>query len=191
MLRTYHEMRVSVGCSAEADDLLASLLLPSDGHRPSVRQLQTQRVPQAIRALAEAVGWSEPSEISVWLTTDAEIATLNARYRGVDQPTDVLSFPLAEEGWQLPHRLLGEVVISVETAARQAELNGHDLATEILMLCLHGALHLFGYDDQTEAQRAQMNQIAAQTLRNLGYPAKEEWWSQYDERRDKRNGRTT
>lgn len=191
MLRTCHKMRVSVGCSAEADDLLASLLLSSDGHRSGIRQLQTQRIPQAIRALAEAVGWSEPFEISVWLTTDAEIATLNARYRGVDQPTDVLSFPLAEEGWQLPHRLLGEVVISVEMAARQAEPNGHDLATEILMLCLHGALHLFGYDDQTEAQRAQMNQIAAQTLRNLGYPAKEEWWSQYDERRDERNGRTT
>ncbi|GBC93544.1 Endoribonuclease YbeY [bacterium HR15] len=128
-----------------------------------------------------------PVEISVWLTTDAEIAALNARYRGVHQPTDVLSFPLTtgEEASRFcpgEATMMGEVVVSVETAARQAEPNGHDLLTEILMLCLHGTLHLLGYDDQTDAQRAQMNRMAVQTLRQLGYMVKEEWYSRHYER---------
>jgi len=125
-------------------------------------------------------------EISVWLATDEEVAALNAQYRGTNQPTDVLSFPMLDE--QFPHALpghpilLGEVVISVETAARQAAPNGHDPITEILMLCLHGTLHLLGYDDQTAAQQTEMNQIAVQTLRLLGYPAKEEWYSRHYEK---------
>jgi probable rRNA maturation factor len=71
-------------------------------------------------------------------------------------------------------------VISVETARRQAPLNGHDLLTELLMLTLHGTLHLMGYDDSTDAARAAMNGRAVSVLRTLGYPAREEWHSRYE-----------
>jgi probable rRNA maturation factor len=75
---------------------------------------------------------------------------------------------------------LGDLVISVETARRQAPLNGHDLLTELLMLALHGTLHLMGYDDSTDAERAAMNGRAASVLRTLGYPAREEWHSHHE-----------
>jgi probable rRNA maturation factor len=120
-------------------------------------------------------------ELSVWLTTNDEIASLNARYRGLYAPTDVLSFPAGTIPAPIPELPLGDVVVSVEQAAQQAKLNGHDFVTELLMLCLHGTLHLLGYDDQTDAQRAHMNQIAVRTLRALGYPAKEEWSSRHYE----------
>jgi probable rRNA maturation factor len=76
---------------------------------------------------------------------------------------------------------LGEVVISVPTALRQAAPNGHDAITEILMLALHGTLHLLGYTDETEAEQQVMNQRACALLRAFGYPAKEVWYSRYDE----------
>ncbi|MCS7065061.1 MAG: rRNA maturation RNase YbeY [Fimbriimonadales bacterium] len=193
----------SVGIAAEAERSLTLLLSSADERASAIQQLQETEIPQAVQALLERVGQVQPArlgggysplptrhalEISVWLTTDAEIAALNARYRGVAQPTDVLSFPMASGEWQviserLPagESVLGEVVVSVEMAARQAELNGHDLITEILMLCLHGTLHLLGYEDQTEEQHAEMNRIAVQTLRYLGYPAQEEWWSRHYE----------
>jgi len=214
MLRICPEILVSVGSSVEADRVLAQLF-PSINNRQQGRRCNhggrannslpvhgegwseglEKAVPQAIRALLERIGNYPPLathhslEISVWLTTDAEIAELNARYRGVDQPTDVLSFPLMNGEWQIvsgshPEEvILGEVVVSVERAAHQAQLNGHDFLTELLMLCLHGTLHLLGYDDQTDEQRAEMNQIAVQTLRKLGYSAKEEWYSRHYERR--------
>ena len=75
---------------------------------------------------------------------------------------------------------LGDLVISVETARRQAPLNGHDLLTELLMLALHGTLHLMGYDDSTDAARAAMNGRAVSVLRTLGYPARAEWHSRYE-----------
>lgn len=82
---------------------------------------------------------------------DATIRDLNARYRGIDVPTDVLSFaqdlPLALSA---DHpRLLGDVVISLDTAARQAQAAGHTLDDEVVILVMHGVLHLLGYDDAT------------------------------------------
>ena len=165
-------------------------------------------VQAAVDALTNAEPLARPYELALYLTTDAEIRALNRDYRGVDAPTDVLSFgyvdvaltpspsptlwergacvpplPLAGEGdkggeGDLPP--LGDIAISVETARRQAPLNGHDLLTELLMLALHGTLHLMGYDDSTDAARAAMNGRAASVLRTLGYPAREEWHSRYE-----------
>jgi probable rRNA maturation factor len=169
-----------------------------------------------VDALAAAEPLPCTYELALYLTTDAAIRALNRDYRGLDAPTDVLSFryadvaltpspsptawergvgarraaplhlpplPLAGEGdkggeGDLPP--LGDLVISVETARRQAPLNGHDLLTELLMLALHGTLHLMGYDDSTAAARAAMNGRAVSVLRTLGYPAREEWHSRYE-----------
>ncbi len=98
------------------------------------------------------------AEVSVYLTDDQEIAELNAAFRGKEGPTDVLSFSQLEPGLSAdvpPHeissRLLGDVVISVETAAAQASRNRIPIEDEIAMLAGHGTLHLLGYEDETDA----------------------------------------
>jgi len=173
-----------------------------------------ERLNSAVQAAVDALTNAEPLarayELALYLTTDAEIRALNRDYRGIDAPTDVLSFGYAdvaltpspsptlwERGACVPPRPpagegdtgsegnpdlppLGDIAISVETARRQAPLNGHDLLTELLMLALHGTLHLMGYDDSTDAARAAMNGRAVSVLRTLGYPAREEWHSRYE-----------
>ncbi|MEK7854173.1 MAG: rRNA maturation RNase YbeY, partial [candidate division NC10 bacterium] len=83
------------------------------------------------------------AEVGCLLVTDHRIRALNRRYRGEDHPTDVLAFPQGEGGGPPGHPgLLGDVVISVETAARQAARAGHSLEREVALLLIHGILHL-------------------------------------------------
>ena len=94
------------------------------------------------------------------ITDDATVQELNRRYRGLDEPTDVLSFEMGEdpsfvaESKSAP--LLGEVVISYQTAARQAEEAGHDVEGELAHLLVHGVLHLLGYDHESTADALAM-----------------------------------
>jgi probable rRNA maturation factor len=98
------------------------------------------------------------SELSLSLVDDTAIAELNLSYRKLDRPTDVLSFSLLE-GEESTYRgnLLGDVVISVETAARQAQEQGVSLDEELARLLIHGVLHLIGHDhmEPDEAERMQ------------------------------------
>ena len=107
----------------------------------------------------------EQGEIGVELTNDETIHVCNRDYRGVDRPTDVLSFPCFE-GEQLiglPDGHLGDIMISVETAASQAEELGHSAEREILFLAIHGTLHILGYDhmqpEDEEIMLAKQRQI--------------------------------
>ncbi len=84
--------------------------------------------------------------ISLYFTDDAEIRDLNRTYRGKDKPTDVLSFILDEPVED--YRLLGEIIISVDTAKRQAKELGHSFRDEIKRLIVHGFVHLLGYDHE-------------------------------------------
>lgn len=99
-------------------------------------------------------------ELSLRLTDDAEIQTLNRDFRAKDQPTDVLSFAALEvETPDLPEEeplYLGDILISVETAARQAEQQGHSLRTELAWLAAHGLLHLLGWDHPDEDSLVRM-----------------------------------
>jgi len=93
-----------------------------------------------------AVGRPE-AELSVLLCEDDFMAELNATWRGREGPTDVLAFAMQEgEGGELHPELLGDVVISLQTARRQAEALGRPLAAEVRMLLAHGLLHLLGHD---------------------------------------------
>ncbi|MBQ8029216.1 MAG: rRNA maturation RNase YbeY [Clostridia bacterium] len=94
-----------------------------------------------------------PAEISVTIVDDEQIHQLNLKHRNIDRPTDVLSFPLGVDGvYDINNdtgaQLLGDIVISIETAVRQAELYGHSLNREIAFLTVHSMLHLLGYDHE-------------------------------------------
>jgi probable rRNA maturation factor len=94
--------------------------------------------------------------------------SLNARYRGVDRPTDVLSFPMLEGGKTDGALLLGDIVICVPKAAAQAQEHGVRLYDEILRLLVHGFLHLLGYDHEKNAsQRKRMEKRERELLHAL------------------------
>jgi probable rRNA maturation factor len=113
-------------------------------------------------------------EISVLFTDNEGIRQLNREYRGIDTPTDVLSFPLStpEELAQAPEEtevLLGDVVISVETAREQARQQGHSIKRESALLLTHGLLHLLGYDHGSEEERERMRQMESEVVAGAAY----------------------
>jgi probable rRNA maturation factor len=135
----------------------------------TVRKTRPARTPlKKLRELGEALlrseGWTADSEVDLWLCSDEEIRALNLEYRKQDKATDVLSFPQYARGETpiagLPVAL-GDVVISMDTAAAQARARGQSLEREIVWLFLHSLLHLVGYDDDTEEGLEEMIARAA------------------------------
>ncbi len=123
------------------------------GALPAVdRRLLRRRASRLLRELGFGA-----AELSVALADDAEIAALNARHRGRKRPTDVLSFSLLE-GAHAEHRgpLLGDVVLGVDVAARQASRGRRSLDDELARLLIHGVLHLLGHDHEERAEAARM-----------------------------------
>jgi probable rRNA maturation factor len=117
-------------------------------------------------------------ELSLRLTTDAEIQALNHQYRQIDRPTDVLAFAeidhleAAELGiWHELPLYLGDIVISVDTAIRQATERQHGLRQELAWLAAHGLLHLLGWDHPDEAQLERMLNQQDFLLQQVGLPA--------------------
>ncbi|MDX1931975.1 MAG: rRNA maturation RNase YbeY [Capsulimonadales bacterium] len=106
------------------------------------------------------------AEISLVLTDDAGIRTLNRTWRGLDKPTDVLSWPQDEPTPVSPERtdLLGDVVISLDTAERQAVARQWTIEEEISLLLIHGILHLLGYEDESEEGALRMREQEAHLL---------------------------
>jgi probable rRNA maturation factor len=103
------------------------------------------------------------AELSVLLCDDATIHELNRQYRAVDRPTDVLAFPLLDDADPAEEpRALGDVVISVETAIRQARKRRRKVIDEVTTLLIHGLLHLLGHDHEAAVERSAMNERAAQ-----------------------------
>ncbi len=120
-----------------------------------------------------------PTELSMLLTDDSSIRDLNLEYRGKNRPTDVLSFPmydrreieriLSKDSTEVTGRLvLGDIVISLETAGRQAGEYGHSFEREAGFLAVHGVLHLLGYDHIVEDQRELMRGKEEEILQSLG-----------------------
>jgi probable rRNA maturation factor len=125
------------------------------------------RVPGLARWLAAVAPAAARGTLTVALVGDRRMRTLNRTWRGKDAATDVLSFPAgADPG---PARHLGDLVISRDTAARQAKAEGHSLATEMRVLALHGLLHLLGYDHERDSGR--MARIERRLRRQGGLPA--------------------
>ena len=131
---------------------------------------------RSCNAVLEFEGFEQPAEISVTFVDNAEIQTLNAQYRGKDMPTDVLSFPLGQDGKYdidvtTGCKLLGDVVISMEKAMEQAQLYGHSLQREVAFLTVHSMLHLLGYDHENGGLEAvRMREKEEAVLIQLGLP---------------------
>ena len=107
--------------------------------------------------------FSEPAEISVTFVDDERIHEINKEHRNIDSSTDVLSFPLGENGeydrnLDTGACLLGDIVISVPTAVRQAKTYGHTLQREIGFLTVHSMLHLLGYDHEDDKMKKAMRE---------------------------------
>ncbi|HAR45365.1 MAG TPA: rRNA maturation RNase YbeY [Nitrospiraceae bacterium] len=101
-----------------------------------------------LRILLESLGLPD-AELSVSFVGDSFMRTLNRTYRRIDRPTDVLSFSMQEGAFpRIQPDVLGDIVIAVPVAARQASAAGHDLHCEIDLLLIHGLLHLLGYDHE-------------------------------------------
>lgn len=135
------------------------------------------KVPTGIRLLirrcCHAVltyeGFEQDAEVSVSFVDSEQIHALNLEYRKVDRPTDVLSFPLGENGVYDVNKatgasLLGDIVISMEAALKQSEDFGHSLEREIGFLTVHSMLHLLGYDHETSSLQERIMREKEETI---------------------------
>ena len=129
---------------------------------------------EIIRAaeLAGKIYGAENAELSITLTDDEHIHELNKNYRGVDRPTDVLSFAFREsdepEILNQHTEILGDIIISLERAKMQAAEFGHTYLREVVFLTVHGLLHLLGYDHIEEADRIEMEREQDFVMAELG-----------------------
>ncbi len=120
-------------------------------------------------------------ELSLRLTDDEEIQNLNREFRSKDQPTDVLSFAALEVDFSYLHLPveeplgLGDIIISVETAARQAEIQGHSIEIELIWLASHGLLHLLGWDHPDEPSLIEMLNQQRELLNTIGFAIEVEY----------------
>ena len=106
-------------------------------------------------------GFEQPAEVNVTFVSDNRIKQINAEFRNINSSTDVLSFPLGENGCydinpENNHAMLGDVIISIDHAISQAETYGHTLDREIAYLTVHSIFHLLGYDHIDEGREKQI-----------------------------------
>jgi len=138
-----------------------------DQHPVDTAQFESQ-IGQVLEKLEET-----DCELSLLLTDDFEIQELNRTYRDLDKATDVLSFPQDEDAVnETGDTLLGDVVISVETAARQAEEHHLSFNEELILLTIHGILHLLGYDHERSPQEARIMQDKTQVVFETLFPGR-------------------
>ncbi len=124
-----------------------------------LRSLVRRRVAAALAAEGAPTG----SEVNVLLVGDQEIAEYHERFMGISGPTDVLSWPSGFEGPEM-----GDVMVSCETAERQAAELGHSWEREVCVLAVHGTLHLMGWDDRTPEERDAMQARVDEIVDSLG-----------------------
>lgn len=125
---------------------------------------------ETIAAVALESGGIAPegAVVSLCLADDAALRALNSRWRGIDKPTNVLSFPAVAGGRVADATILGDIALAYETLAREAENLGVPLADHYRHLVAHGFLHLIGYDHETDAEAERMEALETRILARLG-----------------------
>ncbi|CAN1219053.1 Endoribonuclease YBEY, chloroplastic [Linum perenne] len=192
--RGYRKMRRRAAAKSKQKELELNVSiciedgLPDDSEILSIAELLRLNVPMAIKLALDGlkdspyktrdttisdVSGYESIELSVMLCNDSFIRKLNKEWRDEDHATDVLSMSQHVPHLQLPVLMLGDIVVSVETAARQAEERGHTLVDEIRILLVHGLLHLTGFDHEiSEEAEAEMEKEEEVLLKSLGWRGK-------------------
>ena len=133
---------------------------------------------KACNATLKYEGFIDKAEINVTIVDDEEIKELNREFRDIDKSTDVLSFPLGEDGVydynpETDALMLGDIVISAEHAFSQAELYGHGIEREIAFLTVHSMLHLLGYDHvNNDEEEKEMFSRQEEILKTMGLEVK-------------------
>ena len=131
--------------------------------------LAAQTVRKAITAAASALS-TAGGELSIVLTDDLAICLLNRDWRGIDQPTNVLSFPASGNKTSEGARLLGDIVIAYETLERECDNEARIFLHHLAHLAVHGFLHLIGYDHQTDPQAEEMEGLESKIMKRLNMP---------------------
>jgi probable rRNA maturation factor len=134
------------------------------GIRPAV---SAARVRLAVRRTLDRQAFGRDCSVSLMLAGEETLAALNARYRGVDRATDVLSFNLEAVDPETDLFHLGDIAISLPRAARQAAARNEPFEREVLLLAVHGTLHLLGYDHETPDDKKRMWQAQRQILKEV------------------------
>lgn len=151
---------------------------------PTGLRMLVRRCCNAVLRLEE---FGAPAEISVTFVDNKKIHELNKQYRHKDAPTDVLSFPMGENGvYDINHdtgaRILGDIVISMEKAVEQVERFDHSLDREVGYLTAHSVLHLLGYDHERGGiDRVRMREKEEQVMTQLGLPSSSSYVLEEDE----------
>jgi probable rRNA maturation factor len=144
------------------------------------RRVNSKLIQQVVQVALRREGWEQPASLDVVIVNDEEMREINATRRGIDEATDVLSFPLlevrpetgiAEDFFVLPPESqlhLGDVVISFSRVESQADEAGHSRERELAFLTVHAVLHILGYDHDTEDKRRRMRRREEDVLVELG-----------------------
>ncbi|CAA7061753.1 unnamed protein product [Microthlaspi erraticum] len=190
--REYRKMRKRMPKKKQELELSVSICieeqLPDDLEIQNIAEMLRLNVPMAMKLALdglkdskcktretdiEDVGGYETVELSVMLCNDEFICKLNKEWRGEDHATDVLSMSQHVPELKLPVLMMGDIVISVETAARQAAERGHTLLDEIRILVIHGLLHLLGFDHEiSDEAEKEMEEEEELLLKSLGWKGK-------------------
>ncbi len=134
----------------------------------AVADVTAEQLRAAVLHTLQQEGAPSEAAISLVLTDDQRLRALNSAYRQVDKPTDVLSFEADVRDPETGDWFLGDVIISVPRAVAQAARAGHPLEAELLLLAIHGALHLLGYDHAAPEEKAQMWDAQRRALQPFG-----------------------
>jgi probable rRNA maturation factor len=137
---------------------------------------ETALLERAVRIALEIAAPLDPdprldpsnADVTIVLTDDRQLHELNLDYLDVDAPTDVLAFAASESDPETGSTYLGDVLISIPRAAEQAQAAGHSLEAEVLLLAVHGILHLLGCDHAAAEEKARMWEEQARVLERLG-----------------------
>lgn len=135
---------------------------------PYTKLVDEKRLHQAVEQTLSLFDLEPNVELSVVVDSDDVLRELNFKYRGIDATTDVLSFPANVADPDTGMNNLGDIIISYPKAATQAEAARNSIEDEIILLTVHGTLHLLGYDHATDEEKNEMWTLQAQVLKSLG-----------------------